>query len=448
MTDGASGPTVRAMATEPMSHADAAWLHMDRRTNLMVINALLWLDRPLDRDAFTEVLLERMIPRFPRFSQIAEDGPFGTAPHWRDDPTFDLRNHLHRMALPEPGDRETLEELVSDLVTMPLDRQRPLWSLHEIEGYGSGSALLVRMHHCIADGVALARVMLSLTDEDVEFGSLSHDGGAGSLLRTAADAVAHPRRTAEQAVADARTLAGMLLAPSDPPGLLKGELGIPRRVAWSPPFSLERVREAAVAHEATINDVLVAAVAGGLRRYVAGQGADPRDVHALVPFNLRSLDGPLPPTLGNRFGLVTVTLPVEPDTSRKRLEAVKAEMKRVKASHEAQISYGVLDLVGRAPAALEARTVDFFTSHGSMVLTNVPGPQKQVHLAGAGVKSVLVWAPCSGSLALSASVFSYCGGVSVGFLSDAGVLPDPAALVRAFRSELRALERLRTGAST
>jgi diacylglycerol O-acyltransferase / wax synthase len=436
------------MATEPMSHADAAWLHMDRRTNLMVINALLWLDRPLEREAFEEVLLERLIPRFPRFSQIAEDGPFGTAPHWRDDEAFDLRNHLHRIALPEPGDREALEELVSDLVTMPLDRARPLWSLHEIEGYGSGTALLARMHHCIADGIALARVMLSLTDDDAGIGTLSRDNGSGGLLRTAADAVVHPRRTAEQAVADARTLAGMLLAPSDPPGMLKGELGIPRRVAWSPPFSLDRVREAARENDATVNDVLVAAVAGGVRRYVAAEGAEPRNVHALVPFNLRSVDGPLPPTLGNRFGLVTVTLPVEPATSRKRLEAVKAEMKRIKASHEAHISFGVLDLVGRTPAALEARTVDFFTSHGSMVLTNVPGPQKEVHLAGAIIKGVLVWAPCSGTLALSASIFSYRGGVTVGFLSDAGVIPDPGALVRSFRAELRGLERLRTGAST
>jgi diacylglycerol O-acyltransferase / wax synthase len=437
------------MSGEAMAHADAAWLHMDRRTNLMVINAVLWLDRPLDREAFEEVLQERLLARFPRFSQVVEEGPFGTAPRWRDDEAFDLRNHLHRLALPAPGGREALQELVGDLATMPLDRARPLWSVHEIEGYGEGSALLVRMHHCIADGIALARVMLSLTDDDADaFSALNGAPGPLGALRAVAGAVVHPRRTVEQGMADALTLARMLMAPTDPSGPLKGPLGIPRRVAWSPSFSLGRIRDTAREHDATVNDLVVAAVAGAVRRYVVAREGDPRDVHALVPFNLRSLDGPLPATLGNRFGLVTLTLPVELADPHERLEAVKAEMARIKASHEAQLSYGVLDLVGRAPTAVEARTVDFFTAHGSMVLTNVPGPARTVHLAGAAIKGVLVWAPCSGSLALSVSVFSYRGGVSVGFLSDAGVVPDPEHLVRDFGAELRALRRLGTGAST
>ena len=163
-----------------MSTADAAWLHMDRPTNLMVINSVLWFDEPIDWRATQAVLRERLVKPFPRFRQIAADGLPGATPHWEDDPHFDLALHVHRRAVPAPGDRRALEELVSDLVAMPLDRAKPLWDVYLLEGYGNGSALLVRMHHAIADGIALGRVLLSLTDsggQPAEFAPVAAPGG-------------------------------------------------------------------------------------------------------------------------------------------------------------------------------------------------------------------------------------------------------------------------------
>ena len=445
------------MATEPMNHADAAWLHMDRRTNLMVINALMWFERPLDQEALEQVLRERLLARFPRFTQMVEEGLPGLGPHWATDPHFELRNHVHRIGLPAPGDRAALQALAGDLASVPLDRSRPLWSIHLIDNYGNGSALFVRMHHCIADGIALARVMLSLTDDDVGLIDANGNGDGSpiaalaSIARAAAGvaagAAAHPRAVAAQGLADARTLAKLLLGAPDPRGSLKGDLGVPYAMAWSPSFSLQRIREHAHEHGATVNDYLVAATAGALRRHVLAAGEAPRDLHALVPFNLRALDRPLPTSLGNRFGLVTLTLPVGVEDPVARLAAVRREMNAIKASHEPQISYGILDAIGRAPAALEARFVDFFSAHGTLVLTNVPGPERVVHLAGVPIQGVLVWAPTSGSLALSVSIFSYRGRVSVGFLADAGLVDDPESLVRDFHAELRALGRAVTAAA-
>lgn len=151
--------------TQSMSSADAAWLHMDQPTNLMVITGALWFDEPVDWSRAREVVRTRLVDRFPRFSQrVAEGRAPLSGPHWERDPHFDLDLHIHQVALPRPGDRGALQELVADLIATPLDRSKPLWHFHFVDGYESGSAIVVRMHHCIADGIALARVLLSLTD--------------------------------------------------------------------------------------------------------------------------------------------------------------------------------------------------------------------------------------------------------------------------------------------
>ena len=148
-----------------MPSADAAWLHMDRPTNLMIIHSVFWFDEPVDWNRFGETVEERLVEAYPRFRQrVVESRVPGRTPHWEDDPDFDIGTHIHHLALPAPGDQAALQELVGDLMVRPLDRSRPLWEMYTIDGYGDGAAVLVRMHHCIADGIALARVMLSLTD--------------------------------------------------------------------------------------------------------------------------------------------------------------------------------------------------------------------------------------------------------------------------------------------
>ena len=449
-----------------MSTADAAWLHMDRPTNLMVINSVLWFDEPIDWPATQAVLRERLIEPFPRFRQLAVDGRPGAAPHWEDDPHFDLALHVHRRGVPAPGDRRALEELVSDLIAMPMDRSKPLWDVYLLEGYGKGCALLVRMHHAIADGIALGRVLLSLTDSDgqpVEFAPHPpSDAGVGARLAALArpataaisagraiahegtEALLHPERLdslAHTVESDARAFAKFLLPGSDAHSALKGELGVPHRVAWAT-MSLATVRRTARAFDATINDVLVAAVAGAVGEHLRARGDDVDEVHALVPFNLRPLDQPLPRDLGNRFGLVLLGLPVGIEDPVERLCAVQEQMGAIKSSHEGAIAYGILGIIGRTPPLVEDRLVNFFSAKGTMVLTNVPGPRHPVTLAGTPVRGVLVWAPCSGGVGMSVSVFSYAGKVSVGFLVDAGLVADPQPLADAVRRDVLGLARV------
>jgi len=469
------------MARHPMPNADAAWLRMDRPENLMVITSVLWFEQPIPAEPLRAILRERLVERFPRFTQrVVDRGALGGA-HWEDDPTFDIDLHVHHIALPAPGGRAQLQELVGDLMARPLDRSKPLWHAWIVDGYGDGGAIVTRMHHCIADGIALARVMLSLTDPSPDMPDLpidldDHDGArsmlgraagplapaldagrsvAGALVHEGLEALRKPSHVGELArgaAGVAKALAKELTTPADR-GPLRGELHPGERVAWCSPVSLADVRRIARMHEATVNDVLVSAVAGGLRTFMlqrsgfcppaTASGSPAGDVtselHAMVPFNLRPLEQPLPRELGNRFGLVLLALPVLEADPVERLHETHQRMQAIKDSPEGPVSYGVLGAMGAAPPAVEAQLIDLFSAKASLVLTNVPGPRAPVYLAGTQLRGVLVWAPCAGSVSTSVSIFSYDGQVTVGFMVDASLIPEPEAIVSAVDAELAAL---------
>ncbi len=153
------------MLTEPLSSVDAAWLHMEHPSNLMMVTGVLTFDEPLDFELLTRVVGDGLL-RYPRFRQRVVEPrlPLGS-PRWELDTDFDVKAHIHRVALPGRGDQRALQDLVSDLMSTPLDFSKPLWQFHLVEGYGEGCAVLMRLHHSIADGIALISVLLSLTDQ-------------------------------------------------------------------------------------------------------------------------------------------------------------------------------------------------------------------------------------------------------------------------------------------
>ena len=150
---------------ETMGKVDKAWLEMDRETNLMVINGIMLFGGKIDYDLLRDLFEEKMIVYFPRFQQrVVTSSPGSNRYFWEDDPYFDIRSHLWHIALPEPGDTATLQKLVCDLMSTALDPNKPLWRIYLIDNHEGGSALFIRLHHCIADGIAMVQVMLSLTE--------------------------------------------------------------------------------------------------------------------------------------------------------------------------------------------------------------------------------------------------------------------------------------------
>ena len=278
------------MTRHRMSSADAAWFHMDRPTNLMVVNAVLWLEEPIDLERMREILRERLVERFPRFRQLVVEPRAGVGvPSWENDLNFDLDEHLHLVALPAPGGPPELQALASELVATPLDRSKPLWEAYVIDGYGDGTALIMRMHHCIADGIALARVLLSLTDGQPDAGlaepeATDHHGFldvlaapaavgthlAAAGLHEALQLVSHPRSElsslAGEGNADARALAKLLLTSADEKTVFTREVGVARRVTWSESFPLDSIKAVGHSTGTTVNDVVVTALSGALHR--------------------------------------------------------------------------------------------------------------------------------------------------------------------------------------
>lgn len=446
---------------ESMSSVDLAWLRMERPTNPMMVVAVLTFATRLKYKALRELLLTRLLA-FERFRQLPAHDAFGT--HWQADPQFDIDWHLHRLALPPRARQSHLEAAASDLASTPLDPRRPLWQVHLVERYGKGCALIVRFHHCYADGIALMRVLLSLTDESprpeapstvvappvadgaglLSLGPLlmSAFAAAQSAGRDAYDIVAaslrmlsNPEMAAgltRQAAAASAELASIALLSEDPKTPLKGALSARKQVAWTDPLPLSEVKTTAKALGCTINDVLLATAAGALGAHLRAQGTmlDGVCVRALVPVNLRPATQQ--PTLGNHFGLVFANLPIGERNPLARVYGVHMDMERLKHSSQAVLALWLLTAMGALPAAVEERSIDLLTSKASVVISNVPGPPAPLHLAGARIEQQFYWVPQSGAIGVGVSMLTYDGKVHFGVIADRNLIPDPHALASAF----------------
>ena len=429
----------------PMSSVDAAWLGMEDPTNLMMVTGVLMLDGKADPKRLRALLDARLAP-FGRFHQrVVRPRTRAGMPHWQDDAKFDIHNHVSHVALPAPGGDKALNTFVSEQMSTPLDFSKPLWHVHLIDGYEKGSVVLARIHHSIADGIALVRVMLSMTDATPDASarrrSAASSNHAGPLdwipgaASGAAKLLQDPGRIAEGAY----RLGRLVLLPPDPPTPFKGELGRRKRAAWSNRVPLETFKAIGKAYGATVNDVLVATATGALRRYLETHGESTRGlaIRASVPVNLRPFDDG--DRLGNSFGLVFLTLPVGIVDPVRRLRAIKRQMDELKRSPEALVAFGMLNVLGRAPVEVERLGLRFFGSKATAVLTNVPGPREPLYLAGRKLDRVMFWVPQSGRLGLGISILSYAGDVMLGVATDEGLVADPEKIVDAFEKELKSL---------
>lgn len=409
----------------PMTPVDAAWLGMDSPANPMVITAMLRFDEPLEPAAL-DATLERLLGHARFRQRVVRDRRALTGAAWEEDPSFERAYHVRHATAPAPGDDRALEALVGAAMSAPLDKRRPLWRLEVVDGLARGAALIVRVHHAVGDGVALVRLLLDVTaagaaEAPVEVGIPRAPRPRGLAARLA--------RSAEQA----RTLGRLLALPFDPDSPLRGALGTDKLAAFSRPYPLETVRRLARAHGGHVNDLLVAAVAGALRR----SDRAPRAVRAMIPVFLRGRGA----DEGNHFGLVYLPLPVAEGARGARVRAVREAMNGIKAAPDATVAFTVLAAMGFLSASIERLGVELFTRKASLLVTNVPGPAARVRVAGREVASLYVWAPTSGSIGAGFSLLTYAGELRLGVAADANLGVAPAGLVRAFEEELDALAR-------
>lgn len=459
---------------ERMSKVDTAWLRMDSASNLMMIVGV-WVLRPgVSRAALAERIRERLLP-YRRFTQLAREDAAGAA--WIDDPDFDLDRHLvtHRLQRAKgQTEQAALQARVGTLAMQPLDHHHPLWRFELIERYDGGSALIARIHHCIADGIALIGVMMSLVDggalppQRKRKSPPRHEGTEGAedwladtLIRPLGDLTARalevaggsaarslalmsaPQQTLsgtlDQAVDVARIgaqlasdLSALALMPDDAATRLKGTPGAVKRVAWCEPIPLDAVKAIGKAFNASVNDVLMSCVAGAIGDYLRRHGdrTEGQEIRAMVPINLRPMEDAW--KLGNRFGLVPLLLPIGVTNPVERLYAVRARMNSLKGSLQPLLTFGLLSVAGLLVKPAQDALLSLFGRKTTAVMTNVPGPARKLQVCGSTLEQTMFWVPQTGTVGLGVSVLSYGGGVQFGVIADTALCPEPQAIIDGF----------------
>ncbi len=455
---------------EAFSKVDTAWLRMEQPTNLMMINGVIMLDKQFNYEKLLKTIEQRFLT-FRRFRQKAVDSSRGA--NWVMDDELDLSQHVRRTALPGAADQAELEILVSEMASTPLDHSRPLWQFHVVENYVDGPVLIMRIHHCIADGIALVQVFLSLTDPTPEGRPSARKPEIWKKRRAqespvfqrlldpareGLDFVTHlgqklvsegNRIMQDPAIAGAyateaseilKELAHSLTLKDDPVTRLKGRLGTRKQVSWAEPLSLLEVKAVSKAFSCTVNDVLIAAATGALRQYMIENGDDPdslEDIRATVPVNLRPLEHAQ--ELGNHFGLVFLSLPLSIESPLERLYTINERMNALKSSKQATVTMGFLAALGMGPSAVQKPVLDMLSQKATTVLTNVPGPQQPLYLAGSQVKEMMFWVPQNGNVGLGISIISYDSKVFFGLISDHRLVPKPSEISSRFKKEFEKL---------
>ena len=468
-TRAASG--MLGLSGERMTKVDTAWLRMDSPSNLMMIVGV-WTLKPGIRYADLCRRIEERLLRYDRFRQRAEQDAAGAT--WIEDAEFDIERHVvHEKLKARRGhEQEALQDRVAELAMQPLDHRHPLWQFHLVEDYQGGSAMIARIHHCIADGIALIAVTMSLvdggappperkrkeshtgaedwiadtlikpfTDLTVKALGAAGEGAVGALgmLRDPHKGVAGSldlARLAYQVLTDAAALA---LMPDDSKTRLKGKPGQTKRVAWCQPIPLDEVRAVGKALNCSINDVLLSCVAGAIGEYLKSLGDDVagQEIRAMIPVNLRPIEQAH--KLGNRFGLVPLVLPIGMDNPIERVYEVRRRMNALKGSTQPLLAFAVLAVAGLLIKPAQDAILSLFGRKTTAVMTNVPGPREKLKFLGATLEQSMFWVPQSGDIGLGVSILSYGGGVQFGVITDTQLCPDPQKIIDEFEPEFAKL---------
>lgn len=453
-------------ATERMSRVDTAWLRMDNEVNLMMIVGVWLLQPALDYEQLCQRVAAKLL-RYDRFKQKVVQDAIGAS--WVTEDEFDIHHHVVREKLSRRkglSERGALQALCGKLATQPLNAARPLWQFHLVERYEGGSALIVRIHHCIGDGIALISVALSITDDgneppkrkaraDASNGDWLADsviqpltdiavkalGMTGQGVARSFEALSRPRqlfgsvevaRAGYQVVGD---LAALALMPDDSATRLKGLPAGDKRVAWNEPLPLDAVKTIGKGLNCSINDVLLSCVAGAIGQYLRDRGDDPsgQEIRAMVPVNLRPLEQAW--QLGNKFGLAPLVLPIGVQNPIERVYAVRRRMNELKGSYQPLLAFAVLAIAGLMIKPVQDAILNLFARKATAVMTNVPGPQQPLKFCGATIRQTMFWVPASGHIGVGVSILSYAGGVQFGLITDSKLCPDPQAIIDRFQPE-------------
>ena len=444
-------------AGDRMTALDAAFFNLERTGQLLHVGSVSIAERGLDFERLASDVASRL-HLIPRYTQRVVPVPFGLAhPTWEPAPHFDVRHHVVRHQLRTPGDLGQLARLVSRLFARPLDRERPLWELHQIDGLeGDRSALFGKVHHCMIDGVSGVQLMGVLFDpspKPTPYPTPPAVRSVPALPSSTTQLWRGVRDGARHLVAQGRALAGMLAKPDEvmvelrrtgdalgeimrvllervPPTPFNGHVSILRRVLWRT-VALHELKSIKNRLGGTVNDAVLATIAGALRRYLEGAGLSPdrMELRAMCPVNVRTADEHL--ALGNRISMMVAPLPVGIYDPVERYRQVRAAMAQIKASGESARMTRILDLMTLLPPALQAAAgwMQVQSAPVNTICTNVPGPPVSLYAQGVRIETMIPLVPLAQGIGLAFAMLSYADTLTIGVTLDPALIRDGERIV-------------------
>ena len=413
-------------------------------------------------------LIEARIGLVPRYRQRVRDVPGRLAsPVWVDDAGFDVTYHVRRSALPRPGSDDQLDDLVARVMSRKLDRGRPLWEMYLVEGLaGDRFAIISKTHHAMVDGIGsveIGQVMLDVAPTPREVSTPEWSparepsapelvgSAVGELMRRPSAFVDLARRSARDVRRTAERLSGTLamartMARQAPPSPLNVTIGEGRRFHRLD-TRLEDYREVRKAFGGTVNDVVLAVVAGALRAWLMtrGEPVGARSVlRAMVPVSVRRPGGDGSDTgSGNQIASYLIDLPIGEASAVVRLQQVSYAMQAHKDSGQAVGAVLLAGVAGFTPPTIHAGAArvaaDWSRRVFNLVVTNVPGPQRPLYAAGARLQSAYPVVPLAAGQALTIGLTSYDGCVFYGLWADRDAMPDIEVLAQCLEDALAQL---------
>ena len=473
---------------QPLAPQEAAWWASETRSNPAVISVLFRLAGPI---SFVQLqaLLENKLSTDWRFRSRIIDARYpGGRPHWEIYPHFSLSQHVHLLGLPSPGDEMALQQLISQMISTPHNSVLPLWQAYLIKNTppdpllaanpcNPGSALLLRIHHCLGDGLSLLHSLEKLMElvldekrretEPARVQPGNTDPGPAATdpisipqaalkisLPIIAAAITQPASLANLGQAamtivyqSTRSFQKLLSGPPDTPNTFRGRSGVIKSAAWSSPCPLALIKSAG---KGTVTGLAVTALSGAIRRYLENDGADLTQIQmrmmlaaSVHPLSSELLDeGKMPPVkpfMSHQAGFLILELPVGLADAQQRLESVCQQVRASQGSFEAQVAYSMMSAAGNAPAPLASRLINSYGDKATLIMTNVAGPPQKLKLLDQPVEQILLFSPAKGNIALSAGLISYAGNIFLSLVTDARLIPEPQMIISFYEQELLTL---------
>ncbi|HTD26445.1 MAG TPA: wax ester/triacylglycerol synthase family O-acyltransferase [Candidatus Elarobacter sp.] len=453
-----------------MTSLDAAFYYLERTGQLLHVGGVYTVEGAIDFERLLTDLAARM-HLIPRYTERVVSVPLNLAhPTWEPDPQFDIRHHVLHHKLRPPGGDEQLVTLVSRLFAQPLKRSRPLWELHQIDGYrGDRSVIFAKVHHCMVDGVSGVQLLGVMFDPSpnpapvpppegvreapplptptAQLVRAVREGVQDGLARVqaVADLVRNPRRALAELghAADAVAELGRMVLSDVPSTPFNGHVSILRRIVWTT-FSLNEVKAVKDRLGGTVNDVVLSTISAALRTYLerAGLNPDRIELRAMLPVNVRRSDEHL--KLGNRVSMLVAPLPVRIFDPLERLRQVRAATAHLKERGQAARFTRALDLMDLLPAAVQKPLgwLQVQASPINTVCTNVPGPLVSLYVQGKRLEKLVPVVPLTQGVGLAFAILSYADTLTIGITADPALVPNGESLcdlLQAGFDELRVL---------